>query len=659
MSSPVNREIKTGLSSALFPIFVFAAVFLVFKGALQNGFVAWDDDEYILSNPFIRSFSLDNLREMVANSNTGNWHPVTWLSHAVDYKFFGLNPVGHHFVGIIFHGLNAVWVYFIFLRLASIAQPRWAGSLPLYLGGMLAALLYGCHPLRVESVVWASERKDLLSAFFILPAFLAYLSYVGAKDSGSGRRWYWFTAVLFILSLMSKPMMVTFPAVLLILDAFPLNRIEDGKRFLRLIWEKIPFFLLSFAFAVIAIVSQRGAGAAVPVEGLALDVRFLNAVRAAIFYIYKTLWPHSLVPLYPYPNGLNLGDPRFLSAFAVLIGLSLFCFWMWKRKRPVWMAAWLYYLGTILPVIGILQVGRQGAADRYTYLPTLSFYLIAGAGAAWLLKKYSATSWAKVSFAAVLAAGGLAIGGLAVITNKQIGVWENTETFAKRVIKVYPNKAPVAHLKLARVYQERGWRDRAKREFLAALKINPYYKSALNDLGLMAIEDGLLDDAESYFRSGIAFRTDDIILTNLGRLFLLKKQRQLAEKYFLEALTLNPGNPEALNNLGMTFFFFGKFEKAEERYKAAIKIRPRFMQAFANLGLLYKKTGRLSQAEAALAQALAYDSDNPDILSALGEVYLLAGLTDRAIKEFKAALKIRPNHASAKAHLKSLAPNDQ
>ena len=656
MPTQEKREANTGFSPKLFSVFIFAVVFTVFSGALENGFVDWDDGDYILENRFIRSFSLDNLKEMFTDVQTANWHPVTWLSHAVDYKLFGLDPAGHHLTGIILHALNSVWVYFLFLRLAGAARPGWSKDTRLYLAGFAVALLFGCHPLRVESAVWASERKDLLSAFFILPAFLAYLSYAGSKDPTTRRRWYTLVVFLFILALMSKSMVVTFPVALLVLDAFLLRRITDGKTFILMLWEKVPLFFLSVISGVIAIFTQSGSGAMVPVETLALGDRLMNAVRSVAFYIGKTFWPDSLVPLYPFPKGLSLGDPRFFLAFAVIAGLSIFCLVMWKRGRLVWIAAWLYYLVTVMPVIGILQVGRQGAADRYTYLPTLSFYFLAGAGALWLLKKYSGTSRARASLVLFLAAGGLALGGLVMVTDRQIGVWRNTETFAESVLEVYPDSVPMAHFKIARIYKDRGWRARAKREFFAAIKINPNYTLPLNDLGLMAMEEGRLDEAEAFFRSGIALSPDHIFHTNLGSLFMRRKQYRSAQEHFLIALDAKPGYADAHNNLGMAYIHFGKFGLAEDHFNLALENRPNFVQAMANLGVLYKKTGYLPKAEARFYQALALDPVNPDILNALGEVYLKAGLNGRAIKVFKAALRLMPDHVRAKANLQGLLP---
>ncbi|MGV7220318.1 MAG: tetratricopeptide repeat protein [Nitrospinales bacterium] len=655
MSALGKSKTYSSFPTYIFPLIIFAIVFIIFRSSLANGFVEWDDDDYVLNNHFIRSFSIENIVEMFTNSHTGNWHPLTWVSHAIDYQLFGLEPVGHHFMGMVIHGFNSVWVYFIFIRLATIIRPGWAKCKPLYWGGLVTALLFGCHPLRVESVAWASERKDLLSAFFILPAFFTYLNFLKNEETRYKVRWYLITIILFILSLMSKPMVVTFPVLLLVFDAFILNRFANLKGIVPIIIEKIPFFIISLAFGIIAIFSQSGSGAMVSVETLTLDSRLLNAIRAIIFYINKTIWPQSLAPLYPFPKNLSLGDSTIIFAITVFLGITIICLKLWKHKKPFWAGAWLYYLISVLPIIGIIQVGRQGAADRYTYLPTLSFYLLLGGCVTWLLIKLSPT-FKKTSIVLWgLIAGAIVLTGLAMITDKQIKVWENTETFSQSVIKVFPNQVPLAHFKLARVYKNKGWREKAKEEYLIALNINPNYRSPLNDLGLMALEEGKLNKAESYFHSGMKIQPDEVLSTNLGILFMRKKQYILAEEYLLKALSLNPRYSIAHNNLGMVYLHDGKIKLAENHYKSAIKINPDFIQAFGNLGVLYKNIGDLPNAEIAFTNALNIDSSNSDILNFLGEVYLQAGLNDMARIKFNEALNFNENHSLAKANLAGLA----
>ena len=654
MAGPSHKKQQSEIGSRLIPLIIFLIVVVVFRGATQNGFVDWDDNAFVSKNLFIRSFSPENIWEMFANFHTGNWHPITWLSHALDYRPFGLNPAGHHLTGIIFHGFNAVWIYFIFLRLGSMGEPRWQGGRALHFGALFAALLYACHPLRVESVVWASERKDLLSAFFMFPAVLTYLSFIRAKDFRLRMRWRSCTIVFFALALMSKPMVVTFPVILLILDFFPLKRLVDLKSFFRLIWEKLPFFLLSLVFGLITILTQKVSGAVVPLGNLSLDARLLNAVRASMFYIEKTLWPYPLVSLYPYPKGLSLGNPFILANVLAFLALLWWCLLMWRKGKPVWLASWMYYIVTVLPVIGVIQVGGQGAADRYTYLPTLSFYFLLGLGVVKILTRYSGAIMARKIFLTVMIAGGLALGVLAVLTDKQVRIWKDTETMWSWAVKIYPNEVALPHLILGRDYLKRGLREKAKEKYFLARRISPSYASPLNDLGLMALDEGGIDKAEVYFRKGIDIKPDAVFHTNLGLVYFSKNQFQKAKEQYLIALEFDPAYSKAHNNLGMIFQREGKLIQAENHYKKAIEVDPDFMEAFANLGLLYKNYRILPWAELALLEALRRNPENPILNNAMGEVYFMAGLFDLAKSKFDDALKVHPGFSPALRNLENL-----
>jgi len=654
MSDSSHPKRQSEITSRLIPLIIFFIVVLVFRSAVQNGFVDWDDNSFVSKNLFIRSFSAENILEMFTNFSTGNWHPVTWISHALDYKLFGLNPAGHHLTGIIFHGFNAVWVYFIFLRLGSMGEPRWQGGRALHFGALCAALFYACHPLRVESVAWASERKDLLSAFFMFPAVLTYLSYTIAKDSRRRKRWYTCTIIFFALALMSKPMVVTFPVILLILDFFPLKRLTDLKSFLRLVGEKVPIFILSLGFGLMTILTQKVSGAVVPVGNLSLDERALNAVRASLFYIGKTFWPYPLVPLYPYPKGLSLGNPFIFANVMAFFALLWWCLFMWRKGKPVWLASWMYYIVTVLPVIGIIQVGGQGAADRYTYLPTLSLYFLMGLGAVKVLTRYSDTAAARKIFMAAVATGMLAISFLAVLTDKQVRIWKDTESLWGWAVKIYPDKVALPHIILGRVYHEQGLREKAKEKFFLARRISPSYASSLNDLGLMALEEGKIKKAEVYFRKGIEIKPDEVFHTNMGLVYFLKKNFQRAKEQYLIALEFNPTYHKALNNLGIIYQKEGKLIKAENHYKKALEVDPDFMEAFANLGLLYKNYRIFPWAEFALLEALRRNPENPPLINALGEVYFMAGLFDLAKTKFDEALMVNPGFSPALRNLDTL-----
>lgn len=344
---------------------LFVVTFTVFKSSLDNGFVYLDDNEYVVKNSLIRSLAPENLWDMLVATGPAYWHPLTWFSHAIDYYFFGDNPGGHHLTSLFLHGFNVFWVFLLFIYLLSRGNEVGRRFSEVVVVAVFSALAFGLHPLRVESVVWAAERKDLLCAFFMFPAMLTYLKYADADLPADRKRWYGWTLVLFILALMSKPMAVTLPLVLLLFDAYPLNRFRTGSQWLRLVIEKIPFFVLSLLSGLLTLFAQNKAGAVMSVGALSYTDRVLNALHSCIFYLEKTLWPHPVVPFYPFPEYGFL----MLLKVAAFVALTVFLAVLWRRGQRFGLAVWLFFLITVSPVIGIVQAGEQAAADRFTYIP--------------------------------------------------------------------------------------------------------------------------------------------------------------------------------------------------------------------------------------------------------------------------------------------------
>ncbi|UCF87094.1 MAG: hypothetical protein JSV71_06355, partial [Nitrospiraceae bacterium] len=332
--------------------FVSFITLLVYLPALQNDFVNWDDNEYIYDNPYIQSFDLKSIKWMFTAFHAANWHPLAWLSHAIDYAVWNLNPMGHHLTSIVLHGLNTFLVVILITQLVSFGRNNIAVQIryskseardPL-LAGIITGLLFGLHPLHVESVAWVSERKDVLYAFFFLLSILTYLKYT----SSSGKRGFFYSACLFffILSLMSKPMAVTLPAVLILLDWYPLKRFEfklalTSKR--RVLIEKLPFFVLSLITSVLTFMAQQAGGSVATIETLSFVKRMLIAVRALGFYLLKILWPLNLAPFYPYPSEDSMLIKEFIMASIVVFLITAFCIYLLKRQR-VWSVVWVYYL---------------------------------------------------------------------------------------------------------------------------------------------------------------------------------------------------------------------------------------------------------------------------------------------------------------------------
>ena len=352
---------------------LFLLTVMVFRGVLDNGFVLnWDDFEYVTENPMIQKWA--NFFEMTVSFHSANWHPLTWFSHALDYQIYGLNPFGHHLTSLFLHGLNTCWVFTLFVLL--VGRGKEGSNYSVYVGGIFTALLFGLHPLRVESVAWVSERKDLLCGFLYFSTIGAYYLYVCKK-----KRWiYSVMFFLFTLAIMSKPMAVTLPIVLLLLDIFPLERLRLAKDLPPLLMEKIPLFALSLMGGVLTLLAQGTTGAIRTLQETSLSDRIINSFHTLWAYIEKTFWPRDLLPFYPLWENPSWLSIKFLLGLILFLGATLFSFYQWRKGNPAWAIAWLFYLVTLAPVIGIIKVGTQAMADRYTYIPTLGPIFLVGAG---------------------------------------------------------------------------------------------------------------------------------------------------------------------------------------------------------------------------------------------------------------------------------------
>ncbi|MEE8574733.1 MAG: hypothetical protein V3T30_04900, partial [Thermodesulfobacteriota bacterium] len=393
------KETPRGILGKTLPYVLLAAVvtFIVYLPTLQNGFVNWDDQGYVYNNPNIRILDIDFFRWALSTPVLGNWHPLTMLSHAVDYALFGLNPRGHHLTSIVLHSVNTILVFFLTFTLVNNKKSGNAvmgneSLLTARITALVTALLFGLHPLHVESVAWVSERKDLLYAFFYLLTLLTYLTY--ARGSAKNRVIPYASAlILFTLSLLSKPMAVTLPVVLLLIDYYPLGRFRVHgptglKAYRRIFLEKIPFFLLSLIFTAITIETQKSAGA-LEMEIAPFLERLLISLRGYGFYIYKSFIPVNLAQVYPYPDTIGLFKLEYLASIILIAIITLLSIKYVRKpnENKLFITLWAYFLVTLLPVIGLVQAGQQSAADRYTYLPGLAIFILIGLALSILYKK--------------------------------------------------------------------------------------------------------------------------------------------------------------------------------------------------------------------------------------------------------------------------------
>jgi tetratricopeptide (TPR) repeat protein len=493
------------------------AVAAAFHGALDNGFVAFDDDRYITANPRTASLAAENLRWMLTDTSLFYWHPLTYLVHALEVRAFGMDPAGHHATGLLLHAVNAALVMLLFLAAARAAGAEGSPG-TLLAGGFLAALLWALHPLRAETVAWASEKKGLLSTGLLLGALLAWLRY-GASPPGPGRRRAYAAALgLGALSLAAKPMAMTLPALLLVVDAWPLGRAAAPGAWRGLLLEKVPFLLVAAAAVIPSALDPRQDALLPAATATDLGDRAVAMARGFSFGVERTLWPGGLCPWYP------LGEPAasaVLLAAAVLAVATAAALSARRAGFPAPLAAWAFFLVATAPVCGFRQAGGVSAADRFTYLPAIPLFLLAGAG--WVAGR------ARGLPAALLAAPLLLLaGGYGVLAARQVEVWRDSETLWTAVIRAYPGQVAVAHNNLGGIHHERGLRTgdpaelaRAEEEYRITRRLAPRHVGSLNNLGVLLVQRGDRAGAERSFRAALEIRPDFVMArANLARLCL-------------------------------------------------------------------------------------------------------------------------------------------
>lgn len=559
-------------------ILLFLVATCIYLPSLVNEFIDWDDPLYVTDNPHIRDLTMDTFWWMLSSFHASNWHPLTWLSHAIDVTLWGLRPAPHRFMNILLHGFNTVLAFSIALSLFSrhISRENHSGqslnheetNSTIVLGAaFLTALLFGIHPLHVESVVWISERKDLLCAFFFLLSIASYLDFASHADRGGkwGKR-YSATLVFFMLALLSKPMAVTLPAVLLLLDFYPLERLAGGrKKIAYVLQEKIPFFLLSFASSLITIHAQAAGGAVADIKAYALDGRIMNTFKAILFYTWKMIWPKELVPLYPLSLEQHSYSIESVAPAVLVTLITAFCVWMWRRQRCFWLTAWLYYLITLLPVLGIVQVGSQAAADRYTYLPSLGPFALAGYGiiAAWSrLRESPNKSFARHAISAGTILFLVLIG---IKTVQQTKIWRNSETLWDYVVTVFPDRAFLAYNHLGYIHADRGEVSKAISEYRKALAIHPNYLESYYNLGILYLQEGLFPAATEAFEKTIELdQTNVQAHNNLGISYAQREMFQESIAAFEKSIDLDPSRSDSYYNLSRSFYLKKDLKSALE-----------------------------------------------------------------------------------------------
>jgi protein O-mannosyl-transferase len=514
----------------------------VYAQIAGHDFLKLDDDVYITENRQVSSgLNAGSVAWAFTTIAPHNWHPLTWLSHMADVEIYGMDPAGHHRTSLLFHVLNSLLLFAVFRRMTG----------ALWRSGLVAAL-FALHPLHVESVAWVAERKDLLSAFFWMLTLLAYSHY--ARRPGLGR--YGSVVLFFLCGLMSKPMVVTLPLVLLLLDFWPLGRMHprrisrnDGvatgaeSSIARLIGEKLPLIVLTTGASIVTLAAQRGAGAVASLDMVPFGIRLANAAVSYGKYFSLTLWPHPLSAWYPHP-GMPPAWQVVAASLFLITGFSLSVVWL--RKRPWFTVGWLWWVGTLVPVIGLVQVGSQAMADRYTYIPLTGLFVIVAWGADSLMGDRRRGAWARVLVAAAV------LSGCTLLSFRQAGYWKDTVTLFRQVLATTGGDRFV-HLIIAQGLVEAGRDQEAYDHYLSAVMQRP--------------DDSPLPGPPGEAPSRTA-RGPGAVLTD-GR-----------------AISLDPSLVKAYNNMGNILAGQGKAEAAAEFYRVALGIDPCYAEAHNNLGVL-------------------------------------------------------------------------
>ena len=653
-------------------VFLVMATFAVYGQVARHDFVDFDDDQYVFENPTVRQgLTREGAGWAFKTFWASNWHPLTWLSHMLDCELFGLDAGYHHLVAVLLHALNSVLLYLV---LGSMTGAVWRSA--------MVAALFALHPLHVESVAWVAERKDVLSTLFFMLTLWAYGRYVARPC----RTRYGAVFGLLALGLMAKPMLVTVPFLLLLLDYWPLGRFQGvargragqrddgglGAKALYLVVEKAPLFLLVAASGWVTFVAQQRGGATHLTYSVPFGTRLANALVSYLAYLGKMLWPSGLAVFYPYRD--QLLTVQWVGAAVAFVGISAWVVWA-SRRWGYLGVGWFWYVGTLVPVIGLVQVGVQSMADRYTYVPLIGVFVMVVWGAADLLEGRR-----HGRFGSALLAGA-AIAGCMVCTWFQVGHWQNGVTLFEHALQVtraselaHNNlgvalkgqgkiqegiknyqlalrinpRYSIAHYNLGVALDEQGNADEAVFSYREAIRLHPGYADAHTNLGLALDRQGKQDEAIAHYREAIRIRPDHVTAHyNLG--IELAEQGRLDEAIarFLEATRLDPGNANVHNNLGVALARQGKPDNAIAHYREAVRLNPEYADPHYNLGVMMGAQGRRKESTTHYQEALRIDPAYPKAHAKLGNVLAQHGEFERAIAHFREELYLHAGSVEA------------
>ena len=609
MSEEKTSFFKQNAELIVFSVLILL-VLVIYAQTVGFAFINLDDNLYVFDNPTIqKGLNWDNVKWAFSDFRIANWHPLTMLSHALDVQIFGLNPGGHHATNIVFHLINSILAFVIFRKMTG---SFWKST--------IVAAFFAIHPAHIESVAWVSERKDVLSTMFWLLTMFAYFRWT--EEGSSLKSPYYYAAILlFALGLMSKPMLVTLPFVLLLCDFWALERwkISDLKCTFLVFAEKIPFFILSAVSSYLTILAQRSLGAVESLDYLPLGTRFINALVAYAKYIAMLFYPANLAVWYPYDRDFPVW--QIMISAVLIVGITALCVWQ-IRERKYLLMGWCWFLGTLVPVIGIVQVGSQPMADRYTYIPYFGLLIMLVWGAFDVFEKF------KLKKNVLFAVFGVAILVLTAVSIKQVSLWRNNEILYKHTLDVTKNNFLISHnLCHHLTLQER--LDEAETFCQQSIEARPTYFEAHNTLGILQFKRKNFDKAEQSFKEAIRLNPSyALAYSNLALAYILQDNPEEAEINLQKASELNNGSiaPEvfatALSDLSITYAKQEKYEKSAENLKRLLFISPENVDARIKLTLALFSLKKYDEAQLQIEELIKQNPNQAEVFNLYGFILL-------------------------------------
>lgn len=629
-----NKNLLVALALAALTLSIYWQVFYF-------DFVNIDDDQYVVDNPFVtRGLNFKNLKWALTAFHVSNWHPLTWISHQFDASVFGLNAGGHHAVNVLFHIANSVLLFFLIRKLTGAFWKSW-----------FVAAVFAVHPAHVESVAWVAERKDVLSTLLWLLTTWFYVCYT---EDTKRKNFYWLAVVLFALGLAAKPMLVTLPFTLILLDYWALERFDrwNFRNLLPLVKEKIPFFILTVASAVLTIWAQGAGGAIQSTEFISVADRLQNAVLSYAKYVVMLFYPANLGVWYPFDKNFN--TLAVGASLLLLLAITAVSVWQIKRRKYLFVG-WFWFLGTLVPVIGILQVGRQALADRYTYVP----YIGLSIAVVWLLAE--AFERFKLNRKIAFAASGIAVVIFSIVAFRQTSYWRDSETLFVRTLAV-TEKNYFVETNFCSHLEKKNRLDEAAAQCRAAIQNDPTGAVAYNNYGVVLMKQNKYPEARSNFDRAIELAPEyvsayaNLVVLETARGDIEQVRQNLARAVAADKTNFFDANRliDAYSSIAVAAMRQRRFDQAEEFFRKAIELAPNNLDFRRNLASALNFQGKTGEAIKILEDIIRQNQNFAEAHNTLGLIYAEQNRRQEAAAQFQKALQINPNFAPARNNLKKL-----